>query len=105
MGEFEFIAELQHRFAAHAASCPHAPILGIGDDAAVLSIPTGKQLVVSTDTLVADVHFFSTDHPGDIGAKSLAVSLSDLAAMGADPAWFFLAITLPGIDPRWCNDF
>lgn len=105
MGEFEFIAQLQDRFAEHAASCPYAPILGMGDDAAVLSVPAGKQLVVSTDTLVSDVHFFATDHPGDIAAKSLAVSLSDLAAMGAEPAWFFLAISLPDIDSEWCAEF
>jgi thiamine-monophosphate kinase len=105
MKEFELIDHLQHRFAAHAQSCPHAPVLGMGDDAAILAVPQGRQLVVSTDTLVSDVHFFATDSASDIAAKSLAVNLSDLAAMGAEPAWFFLAISLPEIDSAWCDEF
>lgn len=105
MSEFEFIARLQSRFDAHARSCKHAPVLGIGDDAAVLDVPIGSQVVVTTDTLVSDVHFFSDDQPADIAAKALAVSLSDLAAMGAKPAWFFLAISLPQADLEWWDDF
>ncbi|MDZ4728699.1 MAG: thiamine-phosphate kinase [Xanthomonadales bacterium] len=105
MSEFEFIARLQRRFDAHARSCKHAPVLGIGDDAAVLDIPNGSQVVVTTDTLVSAVHFFADDQPADIAAKALAASLSDLAAMGAEPAWFFLAVSLPQADLAWWDDF
>jgi thiamine-monophosphate kinase len=105
MSEFEFIARLQSRFDAHAKSCEHVPVLSIGDDAAVLDVPNDKQVVVTTDTLVSDVHFFANDRPADIAAKALAVSLSDLAAMGAEPAWFFLAISLPQADLEWWDDF
>lgn len=105
MKEFELIDHLQRRFAVHARRCPHAPVLGMGDDAAILAVPQGRQLAVSTDTLVSDVHFFATDSAENIAAKALAVNLSDLAAMGAEPAWFFLAITLPEIDPEWCDRF
>jgi thiamine-monophosphate kinase len=105
MSEFEFIARLQHRFEAHAQSCNHSPVVGIGDDAAVLAVPNGHQVVVTTDSLVSGVHFFADDQPADIAAKSLAVSLSDLAAMGAEPAWFFLAISLPQQDQHWWDDF
>lgn len=105
MNEFDLIAHLQQRFQAHAQSGSHVPAVGIGDDAAVLNVPDGRQVVVTTDTLVSDVHFFSNDSPADIAAKSLAVSLSDLAAMGAEPAWFFLAISLPQPDLKWWDDF
>jgi thiamine-monophosphate kinase len=105
MREFQLIALLQNRFAAHAHAMPYAPVLGIGDDAAVLAVPAGKHLVVTTDTLVSGVHFLAADPAGDIAAKALAVNLSDLAAMGAEPAWFFLAISLPGIDLKWCDEF
>ncbi len=105
MSEFDLIAHLQQRFKAHARSGSHLPAVGIGDDAAVLNVPDDRQVVVTTDTLVSDVHFFSNDSPADIAAKSLAVSLSDLAAMGAEPAWFFLAISLPQPDLNWWDDF
>ena len=80
-------------------------IVGIGDDGAVLRVPTGQQLVVSTDTLVSGIHFFPETPPGDIAYKSLAVNLSDLAAMGATPAWFTLALTLPQAEHDWLNAF
>jgi thiamine-monophosphate kinase len=79
--------------------------LGIGDDAALLAVPVGQALVVSTDTLVAGVHFPSQTHAYDIGWKALAVNLSDLAAMGATPAWATLALTLPAADARWVGEF
>lgn len=69
--------------------------LGIGDDAAVLAVPAGHELVVAVDTLVDGVHFPHGTAPADIGWKALAVNLSDLAAMGASPAWALLALTLP----------
>jgi len=78
---------------------------GVGDDAAILEIPEGRQLVVSTDTLVEGVHFEVGALPQDVAYKSLAVNLSDLAAMGARPAWFFLALTLPDLDSGWIESF
>jgi thiamine-monophosphate kinase len=79
--------------------------LGIGDDCALLEVPTGKQLAVSIDTLVAGVHFFADTDPDALGHKSLAVGLSDLAAMAAEPAWATLALTLPEIDSNWLQAF
>ena len=79
--------------------------LGIGDDAALLAVPAGQTLAVSTDTLVSGVHFPKDTAPFDIGWKSLAVNLSDLAAMGATPAWATLALTLPDADAAWTAAF
>lgn len=79
--------------------------LGIGDDCALLSPPIGQHLVVTLDTLVADVHFFAAADPEGLGHKVLAVNLSDLAAMGALPAWATLALTLPQIDEGWLERF
>ena len=78
---------------------------GIGDDAAVLQVPEGQQLVVTTDTLVLDRHFPKNTLAADIGYKALAVNLSDLAAMGAEPAWVLLALTLPTADEAWLAQF
>lgn len=75
--------------------------LGIGDDAALLDVPAGRQLVACTDTLVAGVHFPLATTPRDIGWKALAVNLSDLAAMGAEPRWALLALTLTKDDPQF----
>ncbi|MBB5360308.1 thiamine-monophosphate kinase [Rhodanobacter sp. ANJX3] len=72
--------------------------LGIGDDAAVLAVPAGQELAVAIDTLVEGVHFPRGTSAVDIGWKALAVNLSDLAAMGATPAWALLALTLPEPD-------
>ncbi len=80
-------------------------ILGIGDDAALLQVPFGQQLVVSTDTLVAGRHFPENTSPADIAYKALAVNLSDLAAMGAEPAWVLLALTLPSVNEIWLKEF
>lgn len=80
-------------------------VLGIGDDAAILSVPAGQQLVQSVDTLVSGVHFPAETSPQDIAYKALAVNLSDMAAMGAEPAWFTLAITLPNDDVAWLKAF
>jgi thiamine-monophosphate kinase len=79
--------------------------LGIGDDAALLAVPPGQALAVSTDTLVAGVHFPQETKVYDIGWKALAVNLSDLAAMGATPAWATLALTLPQPDAHWVAEF
>ncbi len=79
--------------------------LGIGDDCALLLPPAGQQLVVTLDTLMADVHFFADADPEGIGHKALAVNLSDLASMGATPAWATLALTLPKADEDWLARF
>lgn len=79
--------------------------LGIGDDAAVLAVPTGQELAVAIDTMVEGVHFPQGSAPADIGWKALAVNLSDLAAMGASPAWALLALTLPKPDPVFIEGF
>ena len=79
--------------------------LGIGDDAAVLECPRDAQLVATTDTLVAGVHFPPATPPAAIGHRALAVNLSDLAAMGARPAWALLALTLPEADAGWLAEF
>lgn len=79
--------------------------LGIGDDAAVVDVPAGEQLVVSMDTLIGGVHFPLDTSPADIACKALAVNLSDLAAMAATPAWFLLSLTLPADDTDWLSQF
>lgn len=79
--------------------------LGIGDDAALLEVPAGRQLVACTDSMVAGVHFPADAAPADIGWKALAVNLSDLAAMAAEPAWALLALTLPNADAGFVEAF
>ncbi|RLA12387.1 MAG: thiamine-phosphate kinase [Gammaproteobacteria bacterium] len=89
-----------------AATTPRADVVvGIGDDAAILQPPAGQQMVVATDTLVAGVHFPLDTTAEAIGYKALAVNLSDLAAMGATPAWALLALTLPEQAPQWLTGF
>lgn len=80
-------------------------LLGIGDDAALLQVPAGQHLVVAVDTLVAGRHFPDQTSAADIGYKALAVNLSDLAAMGATPAWATLSLTLPAVDAAWLQAF
>lgn len=79
--------------------------LGVGDDCALLEIPPGVDLAVSIDTLVSGVHFLADTDPEGLGHKSLAVGLSDLAAMGAEPAWATLALTIPNADDSWLRAF
>ena len=79
--------------------------LGIGDDAAVVSVPPGCDLVAATDTLVSGVHFPLNSPPASVGHRALAVNLSDLAAMGARPAWALLALTLPEAREEWLAEF
>lgn len=82
-------------------------LLGVGDDCALLQPPEGYALAVSTDTLVEGIHFFAGTDAESLGHKSLAVSLSDLAAMGAEPCWVSLALTLPAgeADVSWLEAF
>src|ERR1041385_7495553 len=89
LSEFAMIAKL---FAPLAANAKGA--YGLADDAAVLSIPAGEELVVTVDTLVEEVHFFPDDLPEDIAKKALRVNLSDLAAKGARPLGYLLALSL-----------
>lgn len=83
----------------------HHTDLGVGDDAALFTPRPGTQLAVSTDMLVSGTHFLPDTDPRALGHKALAVNLSDLAAMGADPAWFTLSLALPGIDDTWLSAF
>jgi len=79
--------------------------LGIGDDCAIVSVPTGKQLAITTDTLIDGVHFSTKTSAEDIACKAIAVNLSDLASMGAEPAWLMLALSLPRVDESWIKSF
>ncbi len=92
VGEFELIqtcfSPLSKKYVAGIA-------VGIGDDGAVLDIPTNHELVVSSDTLVEGIHFSSNADPYLLGRKALRVNLSDLAAMGATPGWYLLSLSLP----------
>ena len=99
-GEFALIDLIKQRVKTRSDV-----VLGIGDDAALLSVPNDHHLVVSTDTLNAGVHFPEDTAPENIGYKALAVNLSDLAAMGATPAWASLAISLPDTDVEWLEKF
>ncbi|MGV3345530.1 thiamine-phosphate kinase [Enterobacteriaceae bacterium LUAb1] len=100
-GEFELIA----RYFTRAARSRPDVEKGIGDDCALLNIPPKQTVAISTDTLVEGVHFLKNIHPADLGYKALAVNLSDLAAMGAAPAWLTLALTLPKVDEVWLESF
>jgi thiamine-monophosphate kinase len=96
---------LIERFFVPAGQRRRDVITGIGDDGAITRMLSSHDLVTSTDTLVSGVHFFPDTPAYDIGYKSLAVNLSDLAAMGATPMWATLAITLPTVDEHWLQDF
>jgi len=101
MGEFELI----QRYFASLTAASSGVVLGIGDDAALLEVAAGEQLVVTVDTSNADVHFPADADAFAIGYRALAVNLSDLAAMGASPRWFTLSLTLPQIDEQWLSQF
>ena len=99
--EFDLIETIRTRCAITRADVH----VGIGDDAAVLAVPAGHDLVAAVDTLVAGVHFPVATTARDLGWKALAVNLSDLAAMGATPAWALLALTLPEPGPDFVAAF
>lgn len=103
MGEFELIN--RYFAAAPCAQGGEGVALGIGDDCALLDIPAGEQLAVSTDTLVSGVHFPDACDPFLLGQRSLAVAASDLAAMGATPVAFTLALTLPDVRADWLKAY
>jgi thiamine-monophosphate kinase len=99
--EFDLIRRFFTEQSIHRTDVP----LGIGDDAALLAPPPAKLLAVSVDTLIAGVHFPLDTAARAVGHKALAVNLSDLAAMGAEPAWVTLALSLPTTDDAWLTDF
>ena len=100
-GEFELIARHFARLTP-----PRGDVaLDVGDDAALLAPAPGHELVATVDTLIEGVHFFEGCPPAALGHKALAVNLSDLAAMGARPAWALLALTLPHADETWVAEF
>lgn len=100
LGEFELI----RRFFTRPAQ-RYDVALSVGDDCALLRPPPGRCVAMTTDTLVEGVHFLPGTNPESLGHKTLAVSLSDLAAMGAEPAWVSLAITLPSSGEDWLAAF
>ena len=100
--EFEII----DRFFARRRSQPARGVsLGIGDDAAILRVPPGRELIAAIDSIVEGRHFLPWTTPRSIAHRALAVNLSDLAAMGATPAWALLALTLPSVDATWLASF
>ena len=101
MSEFEVI----RRLLRDAPALRDDVIIGPGDDAAVLALPANHELVLTTDTLICGRHFPVDTKPADIGWKSLAVNLSDLAAMAADPAWITIALSLPQAQEEWLAEF
>ena len=98
MNEFNLIKQYFTRVTHHTD-------LSVGDDAALVSVSAGMQLVISSDMLVAGTHFFHDAAPHDIGWKALAVNVSDMAAMGANPKWATLAIALPEVKDAWLSEF
>jgi len=98
LSEFELIDRFFRRPARRA-------VLGVGDDAALVAPTPGCELAISVDMLVAGTHFFADVDPESLGHKTLAVNLSDMAAMGALPRWALLACALPESDPTWIAAF
>ncbi|MDZ4261477.1 MAG: thiamine-phosphate kinase [Pseudomonadota bacterium] len=103
MGISEFA--LIKRYFSDGMAARSDVLLGVGDDAALLLPAAGQSLALSLDTLVAGVHFPVTTSAENIGYKTLAVNLSDMAAMGAEPAWMLLGLTLPTVDELWLQGF
>lgn len=103
MGEFELIRRYFLPLGGRHES--RSLILGPGDDCAIQRIPAGRDLVFSVDAFVEGVHFPRYYRPGYLAWRALAAAASDLAAMGADPECFTLALTLPVVDEQWLEDF
>jgi len=98
--EFDLIERIRRRAVTRSDV-----VLGIGDDAAIVQVPSDRQLVIATDTINRGIHFPDNTAPADIGWKALAVNLSDLASMGAEPAWCTLSLSLPSCDVAWVDAF
>ena len=105
MGEFELIRRYFTRPAAESAAGAGSVALGVGDDCALLNLAPGMQMAVSCDMLVSGRHFFADTDPRLLGHKALAVNLSDLAACGARPLAFTLALALPDARTEWLAPF
>jgi thiamine-monophosphate kinase len=101
LGEFELIERYLSRLGAQRDDV----LLGVGDDAALVRPPQGLELALAADTVVEGIHFPAGLAPDDLGHRVLAVNLSDMAAMGAEPAWALLALTLPRAEPEWVRGF
>ena len=101
MDEFNLIEKFCRRIGVQHAET----LLGVGDDAAIVQVPDGMQLAVSVDTLVEDVHFTRGTTPDKLAKKLLAVNLSDMAAMGADPKWATICLSMPQAEPSWMEAF
>ena len=101
LGEFELI----ERFFANRGATRGDVRLAVGDDAAIIAPLAGTELVLALDTIVSGVHFPPDTSGRFVGHRALAVNLSDLAAMGATPAWALLGLTLPAADENWLGDF
>ena len=97
--------ELIERFFAGRGTQRDDVVHGIGDDGAVLRVPAGSELVSTVDAIVEGVHFLAGASPADVGHRALAVNLSDLAAMGAEPAWALLTLVIPSADQQWLTAF
>ncbi len=98
MSEFDLIKKYFTKPTRHTS-------LGVGDDSALVRVAEGYELAISTDMLVSGTHFFADAAPHDIGWKALAVNVSDMAAMGAQPKWATLAIALPEVNESWLAEF
>jgi len=105
LSEFDLIKRYFRRARGGHSGHPAHAVLGIGDDCALLAPTPGMQTAISTDLLIEGRHFFAGADARMLGHKSLAVNLSDLAAMGAKPVGFTLALSLPGADPEWLESF
>lgn len=101
LSEFELIDRYLSRLGARRDDV----LLGVGDDAALVRPPAGLELALAADTIVEGVHFPASMSPEDVGHRVLAVNLSDMAAMGAEPAWALLTLTLPRAEPDWLRGF
>lgn len=101
MGEFDLIA----KYFANVGVKRTDTCVSVGDDGAVLQVRDGYDLVITTDTMVSGTHFFPNVDPRSLGHKLVAVNVSDLAAMGAEPTWLSLALTLPTVNEPWLAEF
>lgn len=102
-GEFDII---QRYFTEVSTRAPRKDvIISIGDDCAVTELQPNQRIAITTDTMVENTHFFPDIRPADLAYKAVATNLSDLAAMGAEPAWISLALTLPEINHQWLSEF
>ncbi|MDO5053952.1 MAG: thiamine-phosphate kinase [Pasteurella oralis] len=102
-GEFDLI---QRYFTASSKRTARKDVIvSIGDDCAITELRQNQRLVITTDTMVENTHFLPTISPADLAYKAVATNLSDLAAMGAEPAWLSLALTLPEVNEQWLSEF